>query len=310
MPPSNLAIPEERTRVSLPTLICLNQAVGGLHLPPPGVQAWQGGVYLSAFKGRGMEYDESRPYLPGDDVRSLDWRVTARTGKTHTKCFREERERPVFVSVDARGSMFFGTRRRFKVVQAAQLAALAAWSALRRSDRVGGQIFTESTSLELKPAHGRTAVLRFLHKLAELTAPTTTPNPGTGLDQALDRLARHARPGSLVLVLSDFRGLTSAGEASLRRLNRHCDVALLSILDPLERQLPERGRYRFGDGQRDLTLVASRDLAAEYARRQAEREDRLASFAQQCGMRYVACLTLDDPRTVLRTLGYRHRRAA
>lgn len=298
---------DARVKVTLPALIRLNLAVGRLNLRRSGIRAALGGDYVSAFKGRGMEFDETRPYMPGDDVRNLDWRVTARTGKAHTKLFREERERPVFLSVDARAAMFFATRGAFKFVQAAHLAALAAWSALRQSDRVGGQLFGANGSMEFKPEHGRKAVMHFLQQLVDVEAPPPAENSGAGIDEALARLARHARPGSLVLVLSDFRGLTPLGEASLIRLHRHCEVALLSIDDPLERQIPEHGRYRFSDGRRELSLASSRQLAEAHSAHYAARLAAVTRLARGCGMRHAVCLTTDDPFTILRNTLRTHR---
>jgi len=252
-----------------------------------------------------MEFDETRPYLPGDDVRSLDWRVTARTGKAHTKLFREERERPTFLSVDARAAMFFATRGMFKFVLAARLAALTAWSALGQGDRVGGQLFTEDTSVELRPEHGRKGVLHLLQRLAETAAPRTTSDSGQGLDEALARLALHAHPGSLVLVLSDFRGLTSDGEASLLRLHRHCDVALLFIADPLEQTLPRSGRLRFMHGSRALSLTASPAAAESHAAIYTSRLEAVTRLARAHSMRHGVALTTDEPRAVLRTVLHR-----
>lgn len=286
-------------RATLPALLFLNQAASGLKLRHAGVRAAQGGNYLSSFKGRGMEFDETRVYTPGDDARNLDWKVTARTGNAHTKLFREERERPVFLSVDARAAMFFATRGVFKYVQAARLAALTAWSAQRHGDRVGGQVFSETGRVELKPEHGRRAVLHLLQKLAD-AEPGSGGATGGGLDEALARLVHHARPGSLVFVFSDFRGLGAAGEFSLMRLRRHCDVALAFLSDPLESQLPSSGRYRFAHGQSELSLDASPAAAAAHAERFERRRESIAQIARQQRMRFIPCLTTDDPLSVLR----------
>ena len=291
--------PENSIRPDLPGLIRLNEAAGGLSLRLSKGRAARSGNYLSSFKGRGMEFDESRLYTPGDDARNLDWRVTARTGKPHTKLFREERERPVFLSVDARAAMFFATRGVFKYVQAARLAALTAWSAQRHGDRIGGQVFTGSGGVELKPEHGRRAVLHLLQKLVEAQAPSDGM-AGSGLDEALARLVQHARPGSLVFVFSDFRGLGSAGEFSLMRLRRHCDVGLVFLSDPLESQLPASGRYRFAHAGRELSLDASPAAAAAHAERFAQRRQAVEQFARQHRMRFIPCLTTDDPLAVLR----------
>ena len=299
MPP---AMPvDEVTHVTLSYLLSLNQAAATLHFRHKGVRSAQGGNYLSSFKGRGMEFNETRLYTPGDDIRNLDWRVTARTGKTHTKLFREERERPVFISVDGRAAMFFATRGMFKSVMAARLAALVAWSTVRHGDRVGGQIFAEGGSREFKPEHGRHSVLRLLQMLANLSPRGAQPSPeGNPFEEALARLFRHARPGSLVFVFSDFRQLTPAGEASLIRLSRHCDLALAFISDALERQLPVTGRFRFADGERDLVLDTSPDMAEAHMRAFDQRREHVQTLARQHRMRFMACDTMDDPLSVLR----------
>jgi uncharacterized protein (DUF58 family) len=169
------------------------------------------GEYLSRFKGRGMEFAESRPYQPGDDVRNLHWRVMARTGKPFTKLFREERERPVFVWVDLRRRMFFGTRRAYKSVVAARAAALIAWAASRHGDRIGGVLFSDGSHEEIKPARGKAAVLYLIRRLAE--HPAWDDRDGSHDDgersmrDAMIRLRRVVRPGSLVFLLSDFANL-------------------------------------------------------------------------------------------------------
>ncbi len=138
-------------RVSTASLIRLIGPASTLSLKVRFIRAQQSGAYLSAFKGRGMEFEEARPYQPGDDIRNLDWRVTARTGKPHTKLFREERERPILLWVDYRNTMFFATKGVYKSVIAARAAALLAWSAHHHGDRVGGIIFSEQIHHELKP---------------------------------------------------------------------------------------------------------------------------------------------------------------
>ena len=300
----------ERIRVSLDSLIGLSSAAAGVRLHHAGIRAAQSGNYLSSFKGRGMEFDETRLYTPGDDVRNLDWRVTARTGRVHTKQFREERERPVFVSVDARHPMFFATRGVFKSVQAARLAALLAWSTHQRGDRIGGQIFSESGSVELKPEHGRGAVLRLLQQLTELgSEPTEIPDRHDGLDDAIARLSRHVRPGSLVFVLSDFRHLGANGESALIRLRRHCDVGLVLISDPLEESLPRQGRYRFGDGRRETLLEVTPGAVVIHAARFAYRRDHVQTLARRHRLPFFSCRTTDDAVAVLQQ-NLRFRRAA
>lgn len=301
-PKPSAPLANDPVRPTLDELIRLSQPAAGLSLARPTVRALQSGQYLSAFKGRGMEFDETRPYAQGDDVRNLDWRVTARTGKPHTKLFREERERPVFLTVDYRAAMFFATRGMFKSALAARLAALIAWSARRHGDRVGGQIFSEAGSTDFKPEHGHKAVLRLLKALVDQAAPAGGGLSEVALEEALTRLPRHARPGSLAFVFSDFRQLNAAGEAALSRLARHCDSVLAMIFDPLERTLP-LGRHRYGYGGRDLVVNADPRTAAEHERRFKERYERVRHFANRHGLRFVSCSTLDDPLLILQRSG-------
>ncbi|MGZ5026261.1 MAG: DUF58 domain-containing protein, partial [Methylobacter sp.] len=219
----------ELVSVSLKTLIDLAGPAAGLNLKHSAIRAGQSGGYLSRFKGRGMEFEEARTYQPGDDIRSIDWRVTARTGETHTKVFREERERPVFISVDDRPAMHFATRGVFKSVLAAKLAGLLAWAAQHHGDRIGGQLFTDIVCRELKPQNGKHAVLRFLNAIVNRGGLVTEAAPTITLEQVLARLMQHARPGSLVYIISDFRGINDQVETYLAKLSRHCEVVLIFV---------------------------------------------------------------------------------
>ena len=300
---------EAVVRPSLDELVGLSQPAAGITLSRPTARALQSGQYLSRFKGRGMEFDETRLYMPGDDVRNLDWRVTARTGKAHTKLFREERERPVFLSVDYRAAMFFATRGMYKSALAARLAALVAWSARRHDDRIGGQVFSEAGSLELKPDHGQAAVLRLLRVLVDEARPKTGRPAERALEEALVHLPRHARPGSLVFVFSDFRELTAAGEAAISRLARHCDGVLALIYDPIEQHLPP-GRHRYADGLSECVIDADAALIAEYEARFLARYHAVRALARRHGLRFVACSTAESPLSVLQRGAQRPPRTA
>jgi len=284
--------------VSLKSLLGLAGPAASLDLHQNVKRAAQSGSYLSRFKGRGMEFDEARPYQPGDDVRSIDWRVTARTGRTHTKTFREERERPVFISVDYRAPMKFATRGVFKSVQAAHLAALLAWAAKTEGDRIGGQIFSDHGCLEMKPHHGKHAVLRFLNALVK---PAYTVNAVIALEQALSRLVQHVRPGSRVYIISDFRGMNNAVENHLSHLARHCDVVMLHVFDPLERELPTRGRYRFSDDHREVLIdTADTQRLQRYHQRFLAQQQSMQTLSQRFRMTLLQCSTADMPLEVLK----------
>ncbi len=289
---------KELVSVSLKTLIDLAKPAASLDLHRLTIRFQQNGAYLSAVKGRGMEFDETRLYQQGDDIRTIDWRVTARTGKTHTKLFREEREKPVFICVDSRPTMHFATRGVFKVVQAKKLAALLAWAAHLQGDRIGGQIFSDATCKEFKPQNGKHSVLHFLNALT-LDSPVLEDT--FSLMQALARLNQHARPGSLVYVISDFRGFNAQAENYLLKLSQHCDIVLIFVYDPLEKGLPPQGRYRFTDGQKDVAVdTGDRAWLSRYQQHFDERLQQVKRIAAKKGMALIQCSTQDDPVQRLR----------
>jgi uncharacterized protein (DUF58 family) len=287
--------------VGLTELASLSNQARQLQLRPRTIRARQGGQYISRMRGRGMEFDESRPYQPGDDVRNIDWRVTARTGKTHSKVFREERERPVLISMDGRCGMFFATRGRFKWVQAARLAALLAWTATQAGDRVGGEIFWEDGFDEFRPRRGRKSVLRLLKALAT-HAGSEAPVP-VSMERVFRRMRRTAHPGSLVVFISDFRGFDEASEKQLARIARHNDVLLLHVHDWLESRLPADGRYRLGDDEQVIELdTRNADLQRRYRGQYEERMVQLRKLCRQLRMTWLECATDQDPSEVLRNI--------
>jgi len=309
-------IPEDASPVSVSQagLIRLNGPARAIALDVLRVNSLQTGAYVSHFRGRGMEFDESRPYQPGDDPRSIDWRVTARSTTAYTKLFREERERPVLVCADLRSNMHFATRGCFKSVNAARAAALIAWAAHHRGDRLGGLIFGDTTHRELKPRLGRRAALRFVHQLAE---HRDWPNPNIkgsepyssvsekGSDpfsQAMSSLRRVARPGSLVVVISDFIGFDRAAQSYLSSVARHNEVLVVFMNDPLERKLPPPGRYRIVSPDDELSIdtyatAARRDYENEFA----ERSNVLEKFCHRYGVHLMPMSTDDDPVSTLQT---------
>jgi len=305
----------ELVSVSLKTLVDLARPAAGLNLKHSTIRAGQSGGYVSRFKGRGMEFEEARVYQPGDDIRSIDWRVTARTGETHTKVFREERERPVFISVDNRPAMHFATRGVFKSVLAAKLAGLLAWAAQHHGDRIGGQIFTGSVCRELKPQNGKHAVLRFLNAISNQDDGNHADPAAITLEHVLARLMQHARPGSLVYIISDFRGINDQVETHLAKLARHCQVVLIFVYDPLESRLPDKGRYRFiardaaslsgtgaaTDDVRDVVIdTGDRQRLLKYHQHFSERLHQLEQIAKKMGLVFIQCSTTDDPIQRLR----------
>lgn len=298
-------------RVSVASLLALHQGSASLAVKPRQVRALTSGGYLSPFKGRGMEFDEVRPYMQGDDVRSIDWRVTARSGKPHTKLFREERERAVLLWVDLCNPMFFATRGAFKAVRAAQAAALLGWSTLRHGDRLGALIFDEQHHDELRPKRGQPPLMHVLRRLAAHPAWHKTARGGgeqaAVMYQSLLRLRRVAQPGSLIILLSDFSAFDAQTAAQVAQLTRHNDVILININDPLDADLPPAGRYRVSDGRRILNVESGDAQRRErYHRRFAERQEALQHLCRVHGITMLSLSTADEPLAALqRGLGTR-----
>jgi len=302
-------MPENSSPVSVNQagLIRLSGPARAIALDVLRVNSLQTGAYVSHFRGRGMEFDESRPYQPGDDPRSIDWRVTARSTTAYTKLFREERERPVLVVVDLRCNMHFATRGCYKSVNASRAAALLSWAAHHRGDRLGGLIFGDTTHRELKPRLGRQAALRYVHQLVahpdwqrrERAAGDDGEAP---LTTAMASLRRVARPGSLVVILSDFLGISLAAQSYLSSVARHNEVLAVFLSDPLERELPPPGRYRLVSDSDELAIdTHGRGTRREYHDAFEQRLAALEQFCQRYGIHLMPMSTEDDPVSALQT---------
>ena len=217
------------------------------------------GNYLARSKGRGMEFDEVRHYQTGDDIRTIDWRVTARTGKTHTKLFREEVERPVLIATDLSQYMHFGSQLLFKSVQASHLASLLAWHAKSRGDRIGGIVFNEERHIELKPRSRQQGVLHYLHALCELKNPLNAEQNDNHFQDNCRRLRQLAKPGALVYLITDGHHVNQSNVYDLMMISRHCELVICLVSDPLEHQLPDSRKKQSvtlsdGDNQQQMML--------------------------------------------------------
>lgn len=218
------------------------------------------GMLTSNFKGRGIDFAEVRQYEPGDDVRTIDWRVTARTQEPHTKLFQEERERPVMFLVDQSGSMFFGSKIRFKSVLAAEIAAIMAWSCLNHGDRVGGMVFDHQEHREVRPRRNKHSVLRLLHELnffnQRLSRESTQANTNNFAESLLN-IRRIAKHGYTVIIISDFQHFTEKAALHLTQLARHNDVLGIMVSDPMEVNLPDPDLYTITDGANRVEINTS-----------------------------------------------------
>lgn len=241
------------------------------------------GEYHSVFKGSGIEFAEVREYTPGDDVRTIDWRVTARTQEPHTKLFHEERERPIYIVVEQSPRLFFGSGRLFKSVLAAQAASLIGWAALSHNDRVGGLVFGDERQ-EIKPRRSKQSLLQLLDRVTRANNRLQPDNPidPDAFSMALRRAREVLRPGSLSVILCDERTLTDAAEQQLSLLARHVDLLLLPLFDPLDHALPAAGLLRFSEGNARLELdTQDADLRQRYREQGEARSARWQRLADR-----------------------------
>jgi len=276
------------------------------------------GNYLSRSKGRGMEFDEVRHYQTGDDIRAIDWRVTARTGKTHTKLFREELERPVLIATDLSASMHFGSQLLFKSVQAAHLASLVAWHAKNRGDRLGGIVFNQHEHLELKPRSRKEGVLHYLHALtamhqsqfkSQYKSQQNEANKISESDKHISvdesyfkdncaRIRQVAKPGSLVYLITDAQQIKEANSPQqqdalrhLTQISQHCELVVCLINDPLEQELPTSSiklnvTLTDGNNRQQLTLGDS-NTAATYQQQAQSIFEQCSQLLTKAGARVI-----------------------
>ena len=246
-----------------------------------------------------MEFAEARAYQPGDDVRAIDWRVTARTGRAHTKLFQEERERPVHLLVDMRAMMQYGTRTRFKAHLAAEIAALLAWTGHDGGDRVGGLILTRDGAIDIGAARTRRGVLRFLEKLSQETEPGHEIGHELHLSAGLRRLRRVCRPGTLAFIISDFNDFDDLTASELRRLSHSAHVTAIEITDPMDEMLPPTGG-RISDGEGVLSVGGmGRRVLRDYAAAFEARHRRLNTVCRHTGIALHHLHPWDAPASIL-----------
>ena len=283
---------------ALEELLTLRAAARTLSLRQQGpARALLMGSHRSAHHGRGLEIEEVRPYVPGDDPRSIDWRVTARRGRVHTKLYREERERPVWLLVDLGESMFFGSRLQLKSMAAVRAAALLAWAAALGGDRLGA-VISNARETRVLPMRSREAgVLPILNALIELqpSAPLSArdhPQP------ALRTLTPLVHPGSLVLALSDFHSLGPELEAEWTAVSAHSDCRWLWITDALEAQGLPQGRFVAGF-RGALSRLDGASVRSAWLGAWTRRAARIESFTSG---RRIGLTRLDTGQSVIDSL--------
>lgn len=254
------------------------------------------------FRGRGLDFAEVRSYQPGDDIRTIDWRVTARSGKAYTKLFQEEREKPLLVVTDQRQNMFFGSQHCFKSVTACYLGALIAWSGLQNNDRVGGLVFGNHQHREIRPRRSRQSALALMHLMLEFNLALTRDTgldllPGERLEQTLIELRRITRPGSSVYFISDFAGFDHGDNLKhLHQLSRRCEITALYIYDPLEASLPPAGQYTVTNGrQRNLVHTGNTRSRLQFSQQFDQKRQHLHQQLGKLGVPLIEVATDQPP---------------
>lgn len=254
------------------------------------------GLHDSRFRGRGMDYQESRVYQSGDDIRNMDWLVTARTGTPHTKLFQEERERPIHIIMDTNHSMAFGTRKEFKSVTAAKAAALMAWAAVKNGDRVGVMSYGKNGIHHEKPVGGKRGMMRLIAHLVQADAheQTNDEKKQTFLQDALKRMRTIIRPGSLVIIISDFYHLGEEVKRHLTQLKKHNDVLALFITDVFEIDTPLPGIYGVNNGESSVVFNTNKTSDVESMHnKQNQHLDNIFENVQKSGVPVIPILTSD-----------------
>ncbi|MBO9445002.1 DUF58 domain-containing protein [Ruegeria sp. R14_0] len=278
-------------------------------LPRQPARSILNGRHASRLRGRGLNFEELRNYLPGDDIRTIDWKVTARTGKPHVRVYTEERDRPALLLVDQRVSMFFGTQVYMKSVIAAEAAAISAHRVLGQGDRVGGLVFGDTDLAEHRPQRRPAALTRFLSSVGALNCSLRASQRADAtvtLNAVLKQAARIAHTNTLICVFSDFDGLDDSSEILIRELAASNDLILFNISDPSSRELVPNLRLTVSDGDNQIELDSA-DTGLSDRIRQAM-EDRLAQL-QTWSRRYgfpIVPLTTAEPTLdqLLRLFGH------
>lgn len=266
------------------------------------------GQHASKIKGRGLNFEELRHYAKGDDVRTIDWKVTARTGAPYVRVYTEERDRPVLLLVDQRMSMFFGSTHVMKSVTAAEAAALAAFRVRDKGDRVGGIVFDDTDLHEVRPQSSIRSLNRFLDTLAQANgrlhaeAPNVSPIP---LSRPVEAAARIVKSGALVIIFSDFDGWDADTERGLRAISRRNDLILFSVLDPTSQQLPPDLDIVASDGELQAEInVGEESVRRRLAEFSTGRLAALFDFSSRYGVPIVPLSTAEDTLPqILRLLG-------
>ena len=278
-------------------------------LPHQPVRSLLSGRFASRMRGRGLNFEEIRDYRPGDDVRSIDWKVTARLQKPHVRVFNEERDRQALLVVDQRLSMFFGSKLAMKSVTAAQAAALAAWRILAVGDRVGAIVFDDQSLAEFRPRRSRSTVLQILTAIASknraLGVGRGIASAPSMLNEALKQAQRRALHDAVLILISDFDGADDETRAMIGAMTRHNDVVALLVHDPLQSDLPASASMTVTDGELQIQLdVGRQSIRKRLSEASQERLKGVLAWTHEFGVPVLPLSAAEDtPQQLRRLLG-------
>jgi uncharacterized protein (DUF58 family) len=276
--------------VQLDDLVRLQHKASGFSfLPRQPVHSILSGRHTSKLRGRGLNFEELRDYLPGDDTRNIDWKVTARTGTPYVRVYTEEKDRSVWLLIDQRVHMFFGSQQRMKSVVAAEVGAISAWRVLSVGDRVGALVFNDHEVSVIPPHRSRERVMQILKQVTEknqsLSAGSDLKPDPDKLNEVLKQAGILARHDCLVCLITDADGINADTRKHITRLAEHNDVLTAFIYDPLEKDMPAAGRLRFSDGEGQLEAdTSNKNLRSAFQNDFEQKLERIQTSSRKFAM--------------------------
>lgn len=298
---------DTRIYVTVKSLVSLQKDAHGFSfLPRRAVRSKLTGRRMSSLRGRGLNFEEIRQYRSGDDIRTMDWKVTNRTGRPHVRAYTEERERPVLFVLDQRQSMFFGSVEKMKSVVAAELAALIAWRVIDVGDRIGALIFNDTLVKDIKPGRHRSDVLHILKHVERFNNLLRARPQGVSSVESLNRALLHTSRllthDHLVVVISDMAGWDETSVKLLVKMSQHNDIVISRVSDILERHLPDQKDLVVSDGRLQIDIDGRHEKTrTQFNQSQSSDRERLKTALNKHGISFLSLMTNRTTVTQLRS---------
>lgn len=253
----------------------------------------KGGYHQAVRKGRGMSFTEVREYQPGDEIRHIDWKVTARTQKTHTKVFTEELEKPIICMTEQTPNLFFGSQERFKIVQALNISAIIGWLALNNGDKFGGQVFNNQQGIWNKPQQNHKSLLQFFQHALTLQSAIKSPidSLNTSWTSQLEQVKKQINSGNRIFLIGDFLNQPVSFFQQLSHFRKRNQITLVHIFDALEKNLPKAGMLNFSNGFSKFRLDSN--LVARQKDYQTAYEISWQALKSECGKLHIPVIEID-----------------